>query len=70
MINFITDSINLILVSISNLFIIAFAFGLLALLIKRKAALAAFRAALPDSVFNINVMALNLIIIPPLLIAI
>ncbi len=64
------NSLFAVFTGISNLLYIALFFLLLALCIKRKEAFESIRAAIPNSVFNINILALDLILIAPLLVAI
>jgi sterol desaturase/sphingolipid hydroxylase (fatty acid hydroxylase superfamily) len=57
-----------IFIGISNLFYLAIAFFLLALLVKGKAVLSAIQKSFANSVFNIAVMSLNIVLVSPVVI--
>ncbi|MCW8107162.1 sterol desaturase family protein [Alteromonas ponticola] len=68
MYDFLIDSFYLIGDTATKLFGIALIFLALAFIVKGKKAISALRTALPNTVFNINIMALNLLLLTPVLV--
>lgn len=70
MFEFFESAVEAIYLSVSNLFLIAILFLLFALLIKGSGVIKAIRESFSNSVFNITLMSLNVVLLPPIVIAI